>query len=354
MEMSITMEPTNPADSSIFIENMCNRSVSYKRNEDLDQLLKELECLLNPVESVIEAVFNSPTLPPLFVVGNPRSGTTLFMQFLAGTGGFAVPSNLLSRFYYAPYIGAKIQQLLTDCRFDYKNELIDLKMTADYSSNLGKTVGILAPSEFYHFWRRFLPNYDPEYLTETRCKLVDRNGLQKGVAAIEHVFAKPFATKAVIIQYNLEMLNEIFSNSLILFLERCHIFIMQSILLARESFYENRNIWWSVKPKEYEMLKNMDIYHQIAGQVYYTEKSIKSSFCNIPEQNTIVVKYDELCNDPSSVYSKLMAKYHTLGVELDGKYTGPSSFNSSDQIRISRSELLQLEKAYEYFENSHQ
>ena len=50
----------------------------------------------------------------VFVVGALRSGTTLFTQWLATTGLTAYPTNLLSRFYGAPLVGAKIQQLLTD------------------------------------------------------------------------------------------------------------------------------------------------------------------------------------------------------------------------------------------------
>ena len=71
-----------------------------------------IDHLLAPLEKQLVAGFSHPRLPVLFLVGNPRSGSTVFMQFLQSTGAFAVPTNVLSRFYYAPCIGAKIQQLL--------------------------------------------------------------------------------------------------------------------------------------------------------------------------------------------------------------------------------------------------
>ena len=37
----------------------------------------------------------------VLVVGGPRSGSTVMMQWLASSGVFAYPSNLLSRFYRA-------------------------------------------------------------------------------------------------------------------------------------------------------------------------------------------------------------------------------------------------------------
>jgi len=335
---------------SVFLENMRNRSVMFKRNDDLDLLLAELSQLLAPVESEVEKRFNLPSLPPLFLVGNPRSGTTLFMQFLSATKRFAVPTNLLSRFYYAPYLGSKIQQILTDSRFNYKNELEELIECANFTSSLGKTSGTLAPSEFNHFWRRFLPNYDPEYLNEDHYYLIDKEGLRKGVAAIENVFDKPFAAKGAFFQYNLELLHEIFNNALIVYLERNPLFVMQSILLARENFYNNRDIWWSVKPKEYEMLKDLDVFHQIAGQTYFTKKSIENELKLIPASNCLTLTYDTLCVEPESVYLKLVEKYAGLGVELNKEYVGPVLFNNTDQMRISLSDMNRLKKAYSYFE----
>lgn len=352
--MIIKMSPNSKKNiqGSVFLENMRNRSSMFKRNDDLDHLLAELSLLLSPVESEVEKRFDSPLLPPLFLIGNPRSGTTLFMQFLSTTKQFAIPTNLLSRFYYAPYIGSKIQQLLTDSRFNYKNELEDLIECVNFTSSLGKTAGTLAPSEFNHFWRRFLPNYDPEYLKEDHYSLIDKEGLRRGVAAIENVFDKPFAAKGAFFQYNLELLSEVFNNALIVYLERSPLFVMQSILLARESFYGNRDIWWSVKPKEYEMLKELDIFHQIAGQTYFTKISIEKGLQAIPSSNRMTITYDALCMGPAVVYRKLVEMYADLGVELDKEYTGPALFENTDQRRISLSDMDLLKKAYNYFERN--
>jgi len=51
----------------------------------------------------------SPDLMVQCEVGALRSGTTLFMQWLANTGVFSYPTNILSQFFGAPVIGAKIQ-----------------------------------------------------------------------------------------------------------------------------------------------------------------------------------------------------------------------------------------------------
>ena len=108
---------------SLFLKQLDLRTPQFRRNEALESLLDELSGYFELIEASIEERFDYPTMPPLFLVGNPRSGTSLFMQFLSLTKSFAVPSNLLSRFYYAPFLGAKIQELLTNPKYDFKNEL---------------------------------------------------------------------------------------------------------------------------------------------------------------------------------------------------------------------------------------
>jgi len=333
-------------EKSLFLRDNDNRTAEFQRNVNLETLLTELSLYLSPLELEIEKHFSTPSYPPLFLVGNPRSGTTVFMQFLSSTGQFAVPTNLLSRFYYAPYLGAKIQQLLTDRRFDHKGELTHFGGSFDISSSLGRTSGLLAPHEFTHFWRRFLPNYDPEFLNEEQLCYVDQDGLRKGIAAIEHVFEKPFAAKAFILQYNLDILSSIFQNSLILCVARNPFFIMQSILKARETHYGKRELWWSVKPKEYERLKEMDVYHQIAGQVYFTKLAIEKGLRTTPAANQLMVQYEDFCKEPAMVYEQIRTKYSALGFELKPEYTGPVSFTSSNKIGIPEVDIAGLKAAY--------
>jgi len=267
------------------------------------------------------------------------------MQFLSLTGQFAVPTNLLSRFYYAPYLGAKIQQLLTDRRFNYRGELTDFTGSFDISSSLGRTAGALAPHEFTHFWRRFLPNYDPEFLNEEHRCYVDQDGLRKGIAAIEHVFEKPFAAKAFILQYNLDLLSSIFTKCLILYVARNPLFITQSILKAREAHYGKREIWWSVKPKEYELLKDMDVYHQIAGQIYFTKLAIEEGLQYVSDRNQLAIEYESLCEDPKAVYKRIVEKYAALGCDLNPEYNGPKSFVCGNKIRLPQKEINSLQSA---------
>src|SRR5689334_1008692 len=88
-------------------------SPGFRRNSKLEELLRETNQLLAPSEAAAVADFRMPRFPVVLIVGAARSGSTVTMQWLAQTGTFAYPTNLLSRFYGAPSIGARIQQILT-------------------------------------------------------------------------------------------------------------------------------------------------------------------------------------------------------------------------------------------------
>jgi len=255
-------------EDNLHIKHMGLRKKVHQRNTRLDDLLKELEELFGPVEQDLMKQFTAPERPVLLLVGNPRSGSTVFMQFLQATGSFAMFTNVLSRFYYAPFIGAKIQQLLFNSAFDFRGELTTSAAGTGPASSLGKTRGPLAPSEALHFFRRFVPYYDPQYLEPNRQAEVDAAGMAAELAALESVFDRPLAMKNALLLYNLNCMRKCTGSSLVLYLKRDPLFIAQSLLLARENHYGRRDIWWSVKPKEYDQLKELDVFPQVAGQVF--------------------------------------------------------------------------------------
>src|SRR5207247_2357787 len=104
-----------------------SRSQAFRRNASLEGLLATLNGFLACSEQAALEHYSSDhkDYPIVFVMGAHRSGTTLFMQWLANTGAVAYPTNILSRFFGAPVIGAQIQLLLTDPRYAFRDEILD-------------------------------------------------------------------------------------------------------------------------------------------------------------------------------------------------------------------------------------
>jgi hypothetical protein len=338
-----------PDSNSEFIANESHRTTRFQHNEKLNGLLAELCELLAPVQEQVNARFDMPKWPVGLILGPPRSGSTVFLQYLASTGSFAYPTNLLTRFAYAPYVGALIQKMLFDPAYDYQGDFDDIQGALTFHSDLGKSKGALATNEFFHFWRNYFPNFDPDWLSEEQLAAVRLKECFQAAASIEEAFGSPFVAKGWMFQYNLDYFYDRMPCSVFLRIKRQSLFVMQSILWARGQFYDDRKLWLSMKPNEYDQLKDMDLYHQIAGQVYFTEKAIDEGLKSVPESNQLTIEYEAFCSDPQAVYQHIVQKYAALGCELPVEYKGPASFKCSNKIRLPQEDIDGLQSAHDDF-----
>jgi hypothetical protein len=325
------------------------RTVYFERNKKLEKTLKELNGLLNISARQIVRKYEKPKYPVMFVVGGPRTGTTLVMQWLAGTKVFSYPSNLLSRFYAAPSIGARIQLLLTDPKYAFRDELNDICQNDSYESDLGKTCGAMSPNEFWYFWRRFMPNSTPRYLSPHEESQVKVDKLLAEVAAIEAVFNKPFILKALILLFNIDLLAKAFENAVFLFIKRSELYTVQSLLEARRRFFGTTRKWYSIKPMQYEHLKKLDSIAQVAGQVYYINEALINSAESLKQSRYLEVEYEKFCADPKTVYSEIIHKYDNLGYKIRFSYTGPGRFQNRNILKVSKLKVNRIISAYKEF-----
>lgn len=318
----------------------------FERNERLEELLEEINALLAPAEEELAGGLKTPRFPVLLIVGAPRSGTTLLLQWLAQTRLFGYPSNLISRFFRAPAVGAKIQLLLTDPRYRFRDELFDLGQGADYTSSLGKTRGALSANEFWYFWRRFAPYQTAQHLSADEERQIDGKGLAAALAALEAAFDKPLALKGLMLQYNLPLLASILPSAVFLFIQRHPLYNMQSLLEARLKYQGSMNEWWSVKPREYPQLKDLDPYAQVAGQVHFTHRTLSESLAELDGSRGLVIPYEDFCRDPRGTFSRILDKLTERGLRLERDYHGPRYFEPADEIRLAEAQVERLIAAY--------
>ncbi len=335
---------------SLFEKYNNSKQEQFKDNQKLNELLSELKTLLTPVQKKVENKINNNKWPYIFIIGSPRSGTTLILQWLASLSCFSYPTNILTRFAYAPYLGAQIQKMLFDKEYDFNGDFTDIQSEFNFISDLGKSKGALATNEFQHFFRNYMPNFDPEFLNEEQLKKVDFEGINRGLSSIEYAFNKPFVTKLMMLQFNLSEVYQNIPKSFFIFVKRNSLFNMQSIFLARKKYYGSEKIWWSVKPKEYKRLKKLDVYHQIAGQVYNTNKSISDELNSFPEKSKLIINYEEFCANPEKIYQKLTKMLNELNYDIKVKYKGEKSFDIKNSIKLEEEIINKLKKAYQNLE----
>lgn len=328
---------------------MSERQKHFRRNENLESLLNELNNLLAPVEDDVIQKYSTPQYPSVFLVGCARSGSTVLMQWLANTNEFTYPTNIISRFYRAPYIGAKIQQMLSDPKFRYRNEFADFGSPISFNSELGKTSGVLSPNEFFYFWRRFFKFGEIQYLDEASLNQIDTIKFCAELAAIEAVFNKPLAMKGLIVNWNIPFIHKILPKAIFVYIKRNLTYNAQSLIEARESFLGDRTKWYSFKPIEYSKLEHLDPYKQVAGQVFYTNRSIEQGLSQIDDKNWMLIEYENFCESPNIIYQQLCQKLALHGYKLSPEYIGPEHFDSTNQVRLPQAQFNLISDAYDFF-----
>lgn len=316
-----------------------NRTKEFSRNIKLETLLTDVNDSLAAADDAIAPNFTKPPFPFIFIVGCHRSGTTLFLQWLANSGLFSYPSNLLSRFYKAPITGAKIQLLLTSPEYQFRNELFDLHSEINFKSQNGKTEGALAPNEFWYFWRRFLQfkesnlDYKP---TQKLLHEVDTERLKSELSGLSTILGKPLALKALILNYNIDFLYSLFKNSLFIYIKRDPLSNIESILNARQRQSGDKETWYSFKIPEYYELKDLAAHEQAAGQVFHINNAINFGLQSIPERNQLCIQYEEFCKKPEVYFDSIKEKMNILGYPITTNYNQTESFQIKNKQNISQ------------------
>lgn len=91
---------------------------------------------------------DEPGLPPVFIIGAPRSGTTLLYQVMAARFQVAYSTNFLAMFYKASILGMALSQKLHGGDSSEPNT---------FQSHHGSTAGHAGPYEAGEFWYRWFP-----------------------------------------------------------------------------------------------------------------------------------------------------------------------------------------------------
>lgn len=305
----------------------------------MENLLHTLETFLVCSEEIALDHFSNKDgdFPIVFVMGPLRSGTTLFMQWLANTGLVAYPTNLLSRFYASPVVGAHIQLLLTDPRFNFRDEIQEFITPISFNSENGKTKGALSPNEFWYFWRRFLPFKELDWLPDEELfRVVDREKLVAELTSLTKVFNKPFALKSMILNYNIPFLNSIFKKALFIQINRDPVANVASILDARKRQLGSEDKWYSFKIPEYSQLQGLDPVVQAAGQLHYNLKAVNNGLLKVNDSRKMAVQYENFCKHPEQVFEELIEKLNLTEKEYRGAKQFKLTRRSESQPAIEK------------------
>ncbi len=231
---------------------------------------------------------HEPAGPQVFILGLPRSGTTLVYQYL------------VHRLHVAYFTQAVGHHPCDPCRTTWSQIRSGGTYRSDFESEYGRSRGDLAPREAGSFWLRFF--HIDDYQTNADVREEDLAEMRKTVACIQALFhGAPFVNKNVKHLLRVPVLNGAFPNPHFLVVERDPVDVALSVWRSRLEYSGSYDAWFSVRPSNYEALRALDPVEQVVGQIVGLERKLNEDLAWVDAARVHRIDYASFCRRPDDV-----------------------------------------------------
>lgn len=272
-------------------------SQKYRKNQRFEEVITSLnDQLAKSQNQILDDVHED--FPTVHILGAPRSGTTLVSQLIPSFLPFGHINNLIAAFWKAPVYGVELS-----------NKLLGNNYKSNFQSDFGRTSGINEPHEFGYFWNYHLKYEQLQQKAQEHEKNVDWHRLSVLLKNITHSYQRPVVFKSFLAGFHSHKLYSQLNKTGFIYLKRDLVDNTLSILKLRKELNGDPAIWGSIKPRQYEVLKNLTVYEQIVGQILCLEHEYMTQLENIPNKNKIIASYEEICANPSSFLKRISRSF---------------------------------------------
>lgn len=260
---------------------------------------------------------------PIFIVGAPRSGSTLFFQMLVNNYKVSYISNIMSLF---PKFMIGINKLFSFIKKDNK-----LK-----ESDYGFVPGLQEPSEAGAIFRFWLDSS----LSDDKIKSIRGTFFE-----LSKMNKSPLVSKNLYNSLRIHKILKVFPGAKFIIINRDILYNAQSLYQSRIKNYNDDTKWFSVKPNGYEETMKKTPYYQVLWQVDRINENILESLSGVDDKNKFFVKYEEFCEKSSQVLIEMSNQFN---LEFIDKSDGMKDNNvtARNKISISKDKWEKLNKIY--------
>lgn len=253
--------------------------------------------------------------PPIFVVGAPRSGSTLLYQLLTDRFDVGYLANGHAQHPGAPSLVERRRGLVRERR----------GAAGDYDSSFGGTAGELGPSECGPFWYRFFPRR-PHHVTAEDFPTASRRDFRAAVGAFVEACGRPVVYKNLVNTARIGAIAAALPEALFIDIHRDLTTNARSLLESRQGVAGSYDAWWSVEPPGIERLRELPAHEQVVEQVRALEALVAQVETAIGPERVLHLAYEDLCADPHAELERIAAFAAAHGRELGERGEVPTSF----------------------------
>lgn len=270
-------------------------------------------------------------VPPVFILGAPRSGTSLFYELLVTRYHFSYFSNLAHRLYKTPAAATQM-----GCR-------AIAQYRASYRSDYGHIAGWGAPNEGGWIWQRWLE--DGDWVDASAVAGLPVGEMRATLAAHEAVLGAPFVNKNVMHSNRVLLLDALFPGCLFIEVRRNAADTARSIVRAQQRSkgpQPHDDTWWSVRPSN---ARSGDVIARAALQVNGVAADIARDTALLGSDRHCVVDYEAFCSDTAGSLVQVAAFMVGQGVHLREKEDVPMQFDLRPSTPLEGADETLLQEA---------
>jgi len=259
-----------------------------------------------------------PGLPPLFILGWPRAGTTLVYQAICHAFHVSFPTRACDKLPVAGAFATRITRV--------KGK----GFHSDFRSSYGLAEQWDAPGECI-LWNQCFDK-DTIYEKAESVPAASRGAVRRFVGQIERMGDGPFVNKNLRHGNRIGALAELFPEALFLIILRDPMQTATSLLRGRIEVLGDKDTWFSIKPRCYEHLRALPASGQIAGQLRGLWDDFASDIQAAGPARFAALDYGEFCASPRECLEGLRHFYLAHGAALEPRNIVPDRFESSRRV----------------------
>tara|TARA_R110002124_G_scaffold75612_5_gene202920 strand:+ start:6094 stop:7050 length:957 start_codon:yes stop_codon:yes gene_type:complete len=271
---------------------------------------------IGPIIEWVAAVFamgrQTDPVTPVFIIGAPRSGTTLTFQLLVHSFRLGYLTNLHCLFFGTPALVSLFTRSHTE--------------PSDFASDYGRTSGRLGPSECGEWWYRFFPR-DPAHVTRADIKPRSLAAFRRSLSTLAAFEKRPLVFKNLYAGMRLDPIVDVFPNAVFIHVERDVRDNALSILEGRMAALGRYDTWWSVPPPGWQDLGKLSPAHQAVSQVRAINACIASDAARLGVSDRVFnATYAAICHNPKAFIAQIKEFATANQVPLELTEDPPSRF----------------------------
>ena len=271
--------------------------------------------------------------PVIFILGPPRCGSTLFVQAVVEALDLSYLSNRHVRWFGAPSLVEKWARPLL-----HNGE-------TDFDSLHGKTIGAAGPAEAGEWWYRFFPNMPGEIQLDdvSPRKLMQ---FRNSIAGLLREARRPLIFKNLYASLRLRPIVSAIPEALFIVLNREISANAASIIKTREHYFQDRNVWWSMKPPGWESCISQPPEVQAVEQINLVQKTIKNGLANVSSHRILHIKYDQFCSSTEDEIQKVINFIRPYGDISRSNRSVPKNFPIRTPNKDDRDVAIKIDEYY--------